>query len=630
MNPKQVLVQIAFIGLLVYTGWRGRLPAEREPADEISAQKHGFVLRESAEEVGLRFRHESPRLDARLDPIAPQVAGVGAAVSLIDFDGDGALDVYATTSVHGRPNALFRNDGKGGFVDVAAEVGLADLNVVGEGCSTGSYWADFDRDGDLDVLVTRWGNQVLLRNDGGKFVDVTAEAGLERWMNCNAATWFDFDRDGYPDLFLGGYYREDIDLWNLSSTRIMQESFEYSSNGGRNFLYRNLGNGRFEDATALIQGETKRWTFAVAAADFDGDGWQDLYLANDYGPEELWLNREGRAFELARDTGLETTSKSGMAVALGDFMNRGELAIYVTNISQPRFLFQGNNLRLNRMRDGGGLPNVASGPEVNCGWSWGAQFADLDGDGFQDLVVVNGFVSASRENDYWYNMSKIAGGFGGIFEDALNWPAFGELSLSGYERTRVLLNRRGQSFREVGEDVGIRDVFDGRAIAVGDLDNDGAPDLVVANQNGPLLYYRNERSNEHRWIGFDLRGTASNLEAYGAELLVRFGPHVQRRHVVSSSGFSGQSDRRVLVGLGEHEEVAEGVDEGVLVGGLAGGVAVVGGGAGAGLRDALEGLALVLGEGAHGLDQVRDQVVAALELGVDRGPGLVAGVAQAH
>lgn len=555
MKHKQLLVNAAFAALLVYAGWRGHLPASALPDDVPETSRHGFVLREIAAEVGLVFEHDSPRLDPRLDPIRPQVSGVGAAVTLVDFDGDGRLDVYATTSLHDRPNALFKNLGERGFVDVAEEVGLAHLNVHGEGCSTGSYWADFDRDGDLDVLVTRWGTPALLRNDGGRFVDVSAQAGLGRWMNCNAAVWFDYDRDGYPDLYLAGYYREELDLWNLSSTRIMQESFEYSRNGGRNFLYRNTGDGRFEDVSHLLKGETRRWTFAVAAADFDGDGWQDLYLANDYGPEELWLNREGRAFELAVGTGLETTSKSGMAVALGDFMNRGQLAVYVTNISQPRFLFQGNNLRVNNLPSGGGIPNVASGPEINCGWAWGAQFVDLDLDGFQDLVVVNGFVSASRESDYWYNMSKIAGGFGGIFEDAANWPPFGDLSLSGYERTHVLLNRRGRSFREVGEEVGIRDVYDGRAVAVGDLDDDGAPDLVIANQDGPLLYYRNERSNSNHWIGFDLRGTRSNPEAYGAELLVHFGPHVQRRVVVSASGFSGQSDRRVLVGLGEHARV---------------------------------------------------------------------------
>lgn len=555
MNIKQVLVNAGFVGLLAYAGWRGHLPAASSNADAPDLAKHGFVLREVAAEVGLAYRHSSPRLDARLDRIAPQVSGVGAAVSLVDFDGDGRLDVYATTSLHGQPNALFRNLGAAGFVDVAEEVGLAELNVLGQGCSTGSYWADYDRDGDLDVLVARWGTPALLRNEGGRFVDVTEQAGLARWINCNGAVWFDFDKDGYADLYLAGYFREEIDLWNLSSTRIMQESFEYSRNGGRNFLYRNLGDGRFEDVSDRIQGETQRWTFAVAAADFDGDGWQDLYLANDFGPEELWLNRAGRAFELAIGTGLETTSKSGMAVTLGDFMNRGQLAVYVTNISKPRFLFQGNNLRVNNLAQGGGMPNVASGPEINCGWAWGAQFVDLDLDGFQDLVVVNGFVSASRDNDYWYNMSKIAGGFGGIFEDALNWPAFGDLSLSGYERTNVLLNRRGQSFREVGGEVGIRDEFDGRSVAVGDLDDDGTPDLVIANQNGPLLCYRNERTHANRWVGFDLRGTKSNPEAYGAELLVHFGPHVQRRVVVSASGFSGQSDRRVLVGLGEAERV---------------------------------------------------------------------------
>jgi enediyne biosynthesis protein E4 len=425
----------------------------------------------------------------------------------------------------------------------------------------GAVWGDYDNDGFEDLFVYKWGYPQLLHNLGnGKFADVTAPSGLRRWMNSNGAVWLDFDRDGLLDLYLTGYFRSDIDFWHLRTTHIMQQSWDFAANGGKNLLFKNLGGGRFADVTDVLGVGSTRWTLAAAAADFNDDGWPDLYLANDYGPEELFLNHEGRRFELAR-AGIEDDSKSGMAVAVGDVYNRGRHDVFVTNISERGFLFQGNNLRINFLKELGRFNEIATGVVADAGWAWGAQFGDLNNDGLLDLVVVNGFISADSGRDYWYAMSKIAGAQGNIFEDAKNWPAIGTASLSGYERSRVLMNTgsggsggsRGSGgaggFVDVAQAAGVTDLLDGRGIALADLSNGGRLDLVIANEKGRALVYRNTTNAGH-WLELKLVGTRSNRSAIGAEVTVEFGGVRQRQVVDGGMGFCSQNDRRLHFGLG--------------------------------------------------------------------------------
>src|SRR6478672_2153630 len=424
----------------------------RSPAD---AANPGFTLTDATKAAGITFVHHRPSFDPKIANVEPHVAALGASVSVTDFDGDGWPDLYFTNSRFGEPNALYRNRGDGTFEDVAAS----------EGVSMGSVWGDFDNDGREDLLVYRYGYLVLLKNvDGKRFEDVTQAAGLRRWVNSNGAIWFDYDRDGLLDLYVTAYFRSDIDLWHLSTTRIMHNSFEYADNGGKNLLFHNLGGGKFEDVTDNLGVGTTRWTLAAASADFDEDGWPDLYLANDYGPEELFLNDHGQRFVPVK-AGLSSESKSGMSVALGDAFNRGRLDAFVTNISERGYLFQNNNLRLNRLVDSKRFVNVAEGAVSDAGWAWGAQFGDLNNDGMNELFVANGFISGDRQKSYWYAMSKIAGANGRLFEDAKSWPAFGDASLSGYERSRVYLNRGAAGWVDVAKTVGATDEYDGRAVA---------------------------------------------------------------------------------------------------------------------------------------------------------------------
>jgi hypothetical protein len=523
--------------------------------------RYGFQLEESAARAGVAFVHQGPTFDRRLDHIMPQIASLGAAVAVADFDRDGWQDFYVTNSAEGSLNHLYRNGGQGTFSDVAGGLGVADVNQAGTGVSMGAVWGDYDNDGYEDLFLYKYGRPELFHNDSGRgFTPVGQRAGLPGWVNANSAIWLDYDRDGRLDLFLAGYWPEEVNLWSLKTTRIMPESFEYAENGGRKYLLRNRGDGTFEDTTAAAGIGSRRWTLAVSAADLLGTGYPDLFFANDYGVSELYANRDGKTFEdVARDSGVGRIPKSGMNAAFGDIFNDGRLSIYKTNISEPGVLVQANDLWVPKQAGDGRVAeyeNLASSLGVDLGgWSWGAQFGDLNNDGTLDIYLVNGYISAEDRTSYWYDFSEIAVGHGTIIGDARNWPAMRGRSLSGYQRKRVWINDGLGRFTEVAQVVGATDVHDGRAVALADLSNTGVLDVIVANQRGPLLLYRNRVQPGRHWIAFDLEGTASNRSAIGARVELQWNGRRQVQEVSGGSGFSAQNQRRLHYGLGAAEHV---------------------------------------------------------------------------
>ncbi|MFL6256930.1 MAG: CRTAC1 family protein [Pyrinomonadaceae bacterium] len=523
--------------------------------------RYGFRLEEVSKAVGVNFTHTAPTLDAKLEHIMPQVASMGAAVSVVDFDRDGWQDLYATNSGEGSLNALYRNRHDGTFEDVATALGVADVNRAETGVSMGAVWGDYDNDGFEDLFLYKWGRPELFHNDAGKaFTRVTDKAGLPAWVNANTALWFDYDRDGKLDLFLGGYYPEDVNLWHLKNTKMMPESFEYARNGGRKYLLKGRGDGTFEDVTAAAGINTRRWALAASAADLRGTGYPDLFIANDYGVSELLFN-DGRGHfrDMGEQTGVGFAPKSGMNISFGDVLNRGAFAAYVSNISEDGVLVQGNNLWVPREgTEGAGLKydNLADEMGVELGgWSFGAQFGDLNNDGALDLYVVNGYVSLDKGSNYWYDYSKIAGGNSSIISDAANWPPMQGRSLSGYQQKRVWVNDGAGKFADVSQAVGARDTFDGRSVVMVDLWNRGVLDVVVANQRGPLLVYKNSAAPENAWIGFELEGTESNRSALGAQVRVYWAGQEQVQEVSGGSGFCAQNQRPLHFGLGKNTRV---------------------------------------------------------------------------
>src|ERR1700722_14336861 len=567
-RPKglfKILTIALFVTLLAGSALVSHIAAFQDnehnhPFDEQAAlKKYGFCLEpQDNRSIGINFRHECPELDPKLNNIAPQIASMGAAVSIVDVDNDGWNDLYFTNSRTGKPNALYHNLHNGKFEDVAPQMGLADVNQRGTGVSMGAVWGDFDNDGFEDLFLYKWGKPELFHNIGGKkFVNVTEGSGLPNWVNANCAIWFDFDNDGKLDLFLGGYYSESIDLSHITTTKIMPESFRYANNGGRKYLFRNLGNGKFKDVTAEYGLTSTKWVLAAGAADLNGDGYPELYVADDYNVDELYVNQKGQRFvERGKQAGIGNIPKSGMSVSFGDINNNGTLGIYTTNITEPGVLIQGNNYWQPKNTSNGSpaFVNLAqlSGIE-NAGWSYGAQFGDLNNDGFIDIYAANGFISGKKGTSYWYDYTKVTGGNSSIIGDAANWPDMQGKSQSGYQENKIWLNNSNALFEDVSGKVCPYITFDSRAVAMADLWNRGVLDVVVANQNNVPLIYKNHFQNTNHWMDVDLHGTGSNADAIGAKVELDWDGKKQMQIVSGGVGFSAQNQHRRQFGKGKNK-----------------------------------------------------------------------------
>ena len=426
----------------------------------------------------------------------------------------------------------------------------------------GAVWGDYNNDGYEDLLLYKWGRPELFRNEQGRgFTRVTAHTGLPSWINANTAIWLDYDRDGLLDLFIGGYYAEHVNLWKLTTTRMMPESFEYAHNGGRKYLLRNRGDGSFEDVTEQLGITSRRWALAATAADLRGSGYPDLFIANDYGVSELYFNEGGVRFrEVGKQTGVGFAPKSGMNAAVGDILNQGQFAIYVTNISEAGILLQGNNLWVPKAGTAGEhlkYDNLARAMGVELGgWSFGAQFGDLNNDGVpRSLSDQRLYLSRQKPQATGTISRKWRAATPPSLPMRRTGHRWQGRSLSGYQQKRVWINDGAGQFFDVAQAVGVTDTYDGRAVALADLWNRGVLDVVVVNQKGPLLLYKNTVAPDNQWIAFALEGSVSNRSAIGAQVRLFWNGQEQVQEVSGGSGFAAQNQRRLHFGLGKHPHI---------------------------------------------------------------------------
>lgn len=538
------IIAVGVLGLTGQSRWAENLLAMLQPSPE---HLPAFRLREFSHESGLAVTHHKVLLDHKLDNIMPWMASVGAAVAAADFDNNGLVDVFVSSSGRNSTCHLFRNNGDGTFTDIAEQAGVADLNR--EGGVMDAVWGDFDNDGWPDLYIVKWSvpNRLFKNNRNGTFTDVTETSGTGDTGNGNAAIWFDYNNDGLLDLYVGNYFPP-VDLWHLHTTKIMQDDFEKARNGGRNVLYRNNGDGTFTNVAPELGVDDSGWTLDVGACDLFNTGQMDLYLANDFGQDMIYKNNGDGTFTNVTSHALPIDTRKGMSVDFADLDGDGYPDIYVANITRAGYLVEGNFLWHNNSN--GTFTDYAMNLGVsNGGWGWGAKFVDLDNDGEMEIVALNGFVSAGP-NDYWFQLGTMATTPGIIVEDARNWPAIGNSSISGYEPSRLFV-KQGSAYVDIAQKAGLNDLYDGRGLCIADYDNDGLPELFVANQGAPFLAYKNQPDKRNHWIGLRLIGNGkSNRDAIGARVTVSAGKRRWVKWVDPGSGFASQSDRRLIFGLG--------------------------------------------------------------------------------
>jgi len=501
-------------------------------AAAVPAFDPGFRLVDATAAAGIRFQHNSGAFGAKY---LPETMGSGCA--FLDYDGDGWLDILIVNGMdwpgHKRQRTtmhLYRNNHNGTFTDVTERAGLA-VEMYGMGVAVG----DYDNDGFPDILITAVGQNRLFRNNGrGRFLDVTEKAGLGgRNAFSASAMWFDYNRDGLLDLLVCNYVKWSPEHDVFCSVDGKRKSYctPEAYHGSTCWLFRNRGDGTFEDVTAASGiFDTTSKSLGVALVDYDRDGWPDVLVTNDTQPNKLYRNRRDGTFEdVAVRAGVafseDGKARAGMGVDTADFDNSGATGIAITN-------FDNEMMGLYRPVPQGTFADIALkagvGQPSRDSLGFGCAFLDANLDGNLDLVAVNGHIDETARHVRNVGYAQPAhlflnNGKGGFHDVA---PAAG----SGFASPKV-----------------------GRGLAYGDFDRDGDLDILVTTNQGPAFLYRNDITSGNRSLRLRLVGTKSNRDAIGAVARVWTPDGGQTRMVKTGSSYLSQSELTLTFGLAQRD-----------------------------------------------------------------------------
>jgi len=483
---------------------------------------------------GISWRHVNGRSS---EMYLPETTGAGCG--FLDYDNDGWMDIYLVNSgacdfyTPNPPlrNALYRNNRDGTFTDVTEKAGVA-----GGGYGQGVAVGDYDGDGFPDIYLTQYGRSILYHNNGdGTFSDVTAKAGVAAPGWSSSAVWFDYDNDGRLDLFVCRFvdFSKEKNKWcGNRDTNQRWYCIPKVYDPTPCWLFHNNGDGTFTDVSkesGIAKSLAKAW--GVVACDINNDGWMDLFVANDTVENFLFVNHKGKFEEVGLVAGVGYSAygraRSGMGVDAADYDQDGWTDLFVANVDQEMFSLYHNN-KNETFSDAAITTGIGSTTKLMSGW--GLKFFDYDNDGELDLLLCNGHPD-----------DKIDGRVAGV----------------KYLEPMLLFHNTGKGLANVSTESGpiFSKPIAGRGMAIGDFDNDGAIDVLVAVNNDAPILLKNNAAQQNHWLGLNLVGKKANRDAIGARITWQAGDLKRSRTKVGGGSYLSAHDPRVVLGLGKKEKI---------------------------------------------------------------------------
>ena len=489
----------------------------------------------AAAKSGIAWRHVNGRSP---EYYLPETTGAGCA--FLDYDNDGWMDIYLVNSgkcdfFDPSPplrNALYKNNRDGTFTDVTDKAG-----VSGGGYGMGVAVGDYNGDGLPDLYVTQYGRNILYRNNGdGTFTDVTEKSGLAAPGWSSSAVWFDYDNDGKLDLFLCRFVEFDKSKNKFCGNERTGERFYCIPSiypPTRSLLFHNNGDGTFTDVTMESGiGKVLGKAWGVVATDINNDGWMDLFVSNDTVQNFLFRNRgHGKFEEIGLASGVafsqDGRARSGMGVDTADFDQDGWQDLFVTNVDQEMYAIY-RNRHDESFDDVAGTTGIGRTTRLMSGW--GVKFFDYDNDGNQDLFIANGHPDDKIE----VHSTHVR-----------------------YKEPLLLFHNNGRSFDNVSSSAGpvFSESFAARGMAIGDFDNDGAVDVLVAINNGAPVLLRNLAAKANHWLGVKLVGRKANSDAIGARITWQAGDLKRNKLKTAGGSYLASHDPREVLGIGSHSKI---------------------------------------------------------------------------
>jgi hypothetical protein len=516
-----------FVFILFVSGCQSSGKKEAESTASAAAsvpESNGDFFQQISPDNGVLFKHSVG--DHHMDNL---VETVGGGAVFLDYDQDGYLDLYMSNgsfteglSEGDKPegdqtNQLFRNKGDGTYEDVTQKAGVGD-----EGYGMGMTVGDINNDGYPEIYITNYGPNVLYLNNGdGTFTDISEKAGVQGNACSVGAVWFDYDNDGLLDLYVGNYIEYDPEYGYYYAPDGFPGPMAYD--GQLDQLYHNLGDGIFENVTdAMGIANPDGRAMGIGAADFDGDGWVDIFVANDHMVNNIYHNLEGTGFvDHGTKTGMAFNQAGeatiSMSVDFADYNGDGLIDVFMSDDTYcSLYQNQGNGV----FKDMAYPSGISIAAAQHVGWS--SSFIDYNNDGLVDLFKVNG-----------------------------------ELKHLYGQEDQVFQNMDGEKFEDVSVNLGayFQEENVGRGACFGDYDNDGDLDAYIVNLDAQGVFLRNNRGNENSWITFDLVGTKSNRDAIGALVKISAGGREQVGVRRSTTGYLSQNDHRMHFGLADAQVV---------------------------------------------------------------------------